>query len=67
LDIVDAMSTVKELVLSPAGILFEPPAVFADVLEPDDPQLAAIRPITAARLTQPTRPKRPNLPLPSER
>src|SRR5499425_3472314 len=46
LDIVDAMSTVKELMLSPVGIVFEPDA---DVDEPDDPQPAAIRPATAAR------------------
>jgi len=57
------MSTVKELVLSPAGILFEPPLdVVVD--EDDDPQAAAIRPLTAAKPTQPTRPKRPYLPWP---
>src|SRR5215470_6145747 len=64
-DIVDATSTVKELMLSPAGILFEPPEVVVD--EPDDPQPAAIKPATAARLTQPTRPKRPSVPWPCER
>src|SRR6266851_1702448 len=56
-DIVEFTSTVKELMLSPAGTLFEPPEVVVD--GPDDPQPAAIRPATAARLTQPTRPKRP--------
>jgi hypothetical protein len=55
LDIVDAMSTLKELVLSPAGIVFEPLAVDGVVDEADDPQPAAARPRTAARPTQPTR------------
>src|SRR5215470_11588448 len=41
LDIVDAMFTVKELMLSPAGTLFAPPDF--DVEGPDDPQAAAIR------------------------
>src|SRR5580658_9156238 len=43
LAIVDDMSTVKELVVSPAGILFEPTDVVG-VDEDDDPQPAAIRP-----------------------
>jgi hypothetical protein len=54
LAIVDAMLTLKELVLSPAGIVFEPlevPAGGDD--DDDDPQPAAARPTTAARLTQP--------------
>src|SRR5215469_11691224 len=52
LDIVDAMSTVNELVLRPFGIVFEP----LDALDEDDddPQAAAVRVTTAARLTQPT-------------
>src|SRR5579863_3482972 len=62
LAIVDAMSTLKELVVSPAGILFEPSDVVVGVDEDDDPQPAAIRPAAAARLTQPTRPRRPFLP-----
>src|SRR5258706_15326916 len=37
-DIVDATSTEKELMLSPAGILFEPPNVHVD--GPHDPQPA---------------------------
>jgi hypothetical protein len=54
LDIVAAMLTVKELMLSPAGILFEP--LEDDVVDGlDDPQPAATSPATAARLTQPTR------------
>src|SRR5215469_9499962 len=65
--IVDAMSTLKELVLSPAGIVFEPLAVGGVVDEADDPQPAAARPRTAARPTQPTRRERrtPSLLLPS--
>jgi hypothetical protein len=46
------MSTLKELVLSPFGIVFEPLGVLVD--GDDDPQAAAARPTTAARLTQPT-------------
>jgi hypothetical protein len=57
------MSTVKELVLSPAGIVFEPPDAAVDVVD-DDEQPAAIRPATVARPTQPTR---PYLPWPCER
>src|SRR5258708_16329961 len=66
LDIVDAMFTPKELMLSPAGILFEPAAAGVDVVD-DDPQAAATRPAAAAKPTQPTRPKRPYLPWPCER
>jgi len=47
------MSTVKELVLSPFGIVFEPLEV-VDVDGVDDPQAAAARLTTAARLNQPT-------------
>jgi len=55
LDIVDAMLTLKELMLSPAGILFDP-LDDDDVVDGlDDPQPAATSPATAARLTQPTR------------
>src|SRR5215470_12525352 len=66
LDIVDAMSTPKELVLSPAGIVFEPLDVDG-VDEPDDPQPAAARPTTAARPTQPTRREPRRAALPCER
>jgi hypothetical protein len=62
LAIVGPMLTVKELMLSPDGTLFEP--LGADAVDDvdDDPQPAAIRPATAAKPTQPTPPKRP-LPL----
>jgi hypothetical protein len=66
LDIVDAMLTVKELVLS-GGTLFEPLGAVGAVDEVDDPQAAAIRLTPAANPTQPTRPKRPYLPWPCER
>src|SRR5690349_15379590 len=58
------MLTVRELMLSSDGIVFEPLAAVDDV--DDDPQPAAIRPATAAKPTPPTRPKRP-LPLLSSR
>src|SRR5215831_5024314 len=61
LDIVDAMSTVKELMLSPVGIVFLPTLVLVVEL-PDEPQAAAIRPTIAARLTQPARRNPPTLP-----
>src|SRR5215470_399322 len=48
-DIVAAMLTLKELMLSPDGILFEPPDVPVD--EDDDPQPAAIRPAVAVNAT----------------
>src|SRR5215472_6990536 len=67
LDIVDAMSTVKELMLSPAGTVFEPLLVDGVVDEPDDPQPAAARPRTAARPTQPTRRERRDVPWPCGR
>src|SRR5258708_825167 len=57
-DIVDAMSTLKELMLSPFGIVFEPLDV--DVDGADDPQAAAVMLTTAARPTQPTPRKRRN-------
>src|SRR5579859_1573125 len=65
LDIVAAMFTVKELMLSPAGTLFAPPETV--VVLPDDPQPAAIKAPIAARATQLTRPKRLRLPWPCER
>jgi hypothetical protein len=49
-DIVDPTSTVKELMLSPLGIVFEP--LDEPDPEPDDPQAAAARLITPARATQ---------------
>jgi hypothetical protein len=49
-DIVDAMSTVKELVLSPFGIVFEPLGALVDGA--DDPQAAAVKATTAPRPTQ---------------
>src|SRR5215471_18392664 len=61
--IVDAMSTVKEPMLSPAGTVFEPLVVGDDVVdEPDDPQPAAARPRTAAIPTQPTARERRHMP-----
>src|SRR5215469_14986820 len=66
LDIVDAMSTLNELMLSPAGILLEPPPPDDDG-EVDDPQPAAVRAATAARLAHPTRRERRNAPWPCER
>src|SRR5215469_1807906 len=68
LDNVDAMSTVKEPVLSPAGIALEPlGAVVDEVDELDDPQPAAARPRTAATPTQPTARERRNMPWLCER
>jgi hypothetical protein len=57
------MSTVKELMLSPAGIVFEPLGAVVD--EPDEPdeQPAAVR-ATTARPAQPTRRKRRDVPWP---
>jgi hypothetical protein len=66
LDIVDAMLTVKELMLSPFGIVFEPLDVDVDD-GLDDPQAAAARLTTAARLTQPARRTRRNVTPPWER
>src|SRR5258708_1861609 len=67
LDIVAAMSTLKELVLSPAGIVFEPLVVDDVVDGVDDPQPAAARPMTAARPTPPTRREPRHVPAPCER
>jgi hypothetical protein len=64
LDIVEPMSTVKELMLSPAGTLFEPlGAVVDEPDEPDEEQPTAVR-ATTARPAQPTRRKRRNVPWP---
>src|SRR5215469_7150245 len=58
------MSTVKELMLSPDGTLFEPLDVPDDG---DEPQAAAVRPTTAATPAQPNRRKGRNVPWPCER
>jgi hypothetical protein len=63
-DIVGPMLTLKELMLT-FGIVFEPLAAGVD--EDDDPQPAAIRLATAARLTQPTRRTRRDVPPTCER
>jgi hypothetical protein len=79
-DIVDAMSTVKELVPSPAGIAAEPPlaalgedaaledagaeAGADDDEEEDEEQPAATRAAPAARATQPSRGRGLNVPWP---
>jgi hypothetical protein len=55
------MLTLKELMVT-FGIVFEPLGVDDDDEDPDDPQPAAIRPATAARLTKPTRRERRNAP-----
>ena len=66
LAIVGPMLTVKELMLSPDGTVFEPLGAVDDEDDvDDDPQPATIRPATAAKPTQPTRPKRPLPLLPS--
>src|SRR5579863_1862978 len=59
-DIVDAMSTENELMLKPAGTLFEPFAADPDdpVVEEFDEHAAATRLTAAARPTQPTVRKR---------
>jgi hypothetical protein len=61
-DIVDAMSTVKELMLSPEGIVFEPLEVVVDDDDEDDDEQPAAAKATAARLTRPTRRRRRNVP-----
>jgi hypothetical protein len=81
-DIVDAMSTVKELTLSPAGTVAEPPVAGDEeddvageddddeVVDDDefDEQAAAIRATPAARATHPSRGRgRLNVPWPCER
>jgi hypothetical protein len=68
-DIVDARSTVNELMLNPAGILFEP---FAADPDPDpedefDEHAAATRHTAAVRPTQPAARKRRDVPWPYER
>jgi hypothetical protein len=79
-DIVDAMSTLKELVPSPVGIAAEPPAgddadedaEVDDVADDeddvaDDEQPAATTATPAARATQPSRERGLNAPWPCER
>jgi hypothetical protein len=81
-DIVDEMSTVKELMLSPDGTVAEPlvagldevpalgeDAADAEVVEvgEDDEQPAAITAATAATATQPNRGTDLNVPWPCER
>src|SRR5215469_4612027 len=56
--IVDATSTVKELVLRPDGTVFEPCDAAGVVDDEDDPQPAATRPATATRASPPPRRKR---------
>jgi hypothetical protein len=52
--IVDAISTLNELMLSPEGIVFEPlGAVDVDEVDDDDEHAAATRLTAAARPTQP--------------
>jgi hypothetical protein len=81
-DIVDEMSTVKELMLSPDGTVAEPlvagldevPALGEDaadaaddeVVDGDDEQPAATRAATAATATQPNRGRDLNVPWPCE-
>jgi hypothetical protein len=77
-DIVDAMSTVKELVPSPDGIVFEPLLAALDDDEDedddeddddvaDDEQPAATTAMPVARATQPSRGRGLNVPWPGER
>src|SRR5262249_24381342 len=64
LDIVDARSTVNELTLRPAGILFEPPEdEDLDDVE-DDPQPTAVTPARAT--ATPAKPTLRRAPLPRE-
>src|SRR5580658_6544217 len=65
-DIVDAMSTVKELMLSPDGIVFEPLAVVVDDEDDEDEEQAAAVMAMTARPTQPPRRKRRNVTSPCE-
>jgi hypothetical protein len=60
------MLTVKEVMLSPDGIVFEPLDVVDVDDELDDEQPAATRAATA-RATQPSRRERLNVPWPCER
>jgi len=66
---VDAMSTVKELMLRPDGIVLEPLDVVVDEDDDEDEllQAAAARHKAAARLTHATRRKRLDVPWPCER
>jgi hypothetical protein len=80
-DIVDAMSTVKELMLSPAGTVAEPleagldevaaadagAVVEAEVVVDEDEQPAATMATTAATATQANLGSGLNVPWPSER
>jgi hypothetical protein len=80
-DIVDAMSTVKELMLSPAGTVAEPLVAGLDVPalteaagdagavedDEDDAQPAATMAVIAATATQPNLGSDLNVPWPSER
>jgi hypothetical protein len=80
-DIADAISTVKELVPSPAGIAAEPLAAALDEVAADaaadvagdeddvedDEQPAATTAATAARATPPSRGRGLNVPWPCER
>jgi hypothetical protein len=69
------MSTVKELMLSPAGIVAVPALdedagdaeVVADVVDGDDEQPAATMAATAAKATKPNLGSGLNLPWPCER
>jgi hypothetical protein len=61
-DIVDARSTVKELMLSPDGIVFEPLEVVVDDDDDDDDDEQPAAPMaTTDRPTRPTRRTRRNL------
>jgi hypothetical protein len=79
-DIVDAMSTVKELTPSPEGIVPEPPVVGldevpalvedaggAELVDEDDEQPAATMAAAAATATKPNLGSGLNVPWPSER
>jgi hypothetical protein len=66
-DIVDAMSTVKELMLSPDGIVLEPlEVVVDDDDDDDDDEQPADARATTASVTRLTRRKRRNVPWPRE-
>jgi hypothetical protein len=66
-DIVDAMSTVKELMLSPDGIVLEPlEVVVDDDDDDDDDEQPADARATTASVTNPTLRKRRNAPAPCE-
>jgi hypothetical protein len=65
-DIVEEMSTVNELMLSPFGILFEPLGPDDVDVVLDEEHAAATRLTTAARPTQPTVRMRRDVPWPRE-